>query len=97
MTPIQQPKRGEVARWMVGLMATAIVALFAALLRSYSVNADTISQKDAEIRHCQEERTKAEAAFRLEITALYKEVQAFREEIYRQAQAQQRQLKRIKK
>lgn len=75
---------------MVGLMATAIVALFAALLRSYSVNADTIRQKDAEIRHCQEQRI-------LEITALYKEVQEFREEIYRQAQAQQRQLKRIKK
>ncbi len=82
---------------MVGLMATAIVALFAALLRSYSVNADAINQKDAEIRHCQEERTKAEAAFRQEITALYKEVQEFREEIYRTSQNQQRRLKQIKK
>lgn len=81
---------------MVGLMATAIVALFTALLSSYHTSAESIRQKDAEIKFCQEERTKAEAAFRLEITALYKEVQAFREEIYRTSQSQQRRLKKLK-
>lgn len=97
MTTITQPKRGEVARWMLWLMASAIAAMSVALIALYQRSEDRLKEKDAEIMDCQEKRNQAEAAFRAEISALYKEVQEFREEIYRTSMNQQRQLKRLKK
>ncbi len=97
MTTITQPKRGEVQRWMLWVMALGIVGLSSTVWSLYQTNAEIVRQKDAEIKYCQEERTKAEATFRQEITKLYQEVQDFREEIYRTSQSQQRRLKQIKK
>ena len=77
-------------------MIAAIAGLFAALIEQNNQHRAEIERKDQELIKCQEERTKAEAAFRAEISSLFREVQAFREEIYKTTQAQQRQLKRLR-
>lgn len=94
---INPPKRGEVRPWMLWLMASAIVAMAGALALQDRIHRKETALKDEEIQLCQNERTKAETAFRMELKALYKEVQDFREEIYRQSMAQQRTLKRLKR
>jgi len=97
MTTITQPKRGEVARWMLWVLVLGIVGLSSTVWRLYQTNAETIRQKDAEIKHCQEEWRKAEAAYRLELTNIFREVQDFREEVYRTSQSQQRRIKKLTK
>jgi len=82
---------------MLWVLVLGIVGLSSTVWSLYQTNAEIIRQKDAEIKHCQEERTKAEAAFRLEISAMFREVQAFREEIYRTSQSQQRRIKKLTK
>ena len=82
---------------MLWVMALGIVGLSSTVWSLYQTNAEIVRQKDAEIKYCQEERTKEEATFRQEITKIYQEVQDFREEIYHTSQSQQRRLKQIKK
>ena len=82
---------------MLWLMASAVVAMAAALVYQDKINREQNAIREKDLIQCQNERTRAETAFRMELTALYKEVQDFREEIYRQAASQQRTLKRLKR
>ncbi len=91
---ITQLKRGEVPVWVIGVMVTAVTSMAGALAFQDRIHRAEIAQKDAEITKCMEDRTKAESAFREEIKSLYKEVQDFREEIYRAASTRQNKRKK---
>lgn len=83
--------------WFSHLQSTAIAALFASLIRMTSVHDEEVRLKDAELKTCQEERTKAEREFREECQRMNAEVTAFREEIYRQALRSEKELRKLKK
>lgn len=81
---LQQPKR-DYRGWMLWILATAVVGLFSTLIAQDHLHRVEMKESATELTRCQSERTKAEAAFRAEISALYKEVQAYREEVFTQA------------
>ncbi len=70
---------------MLWILATAVVGLFSTLIAQDHLHRAEMKESATELTRCQSERTKAEAEFRAEISALFKEVQAFREEIYTQS------------
>lgn len=70
---------------MLWILATAVVGLFSTIIAQDHLHRVEAKESATELTRCQSERTKAEAAFRAEISAIYKDVQAFREEIYRQS------------
>jgi len=80
---------------MLWILATAVAALSAAIAVQDRAHRKDLHLKDAELAKCLEDRTRAETAFRAEISALFREVQTFREDIYRQSQSQQRALKKL--
>ncbi len=82
---------------MVWVMGLAAMSLAVAIAYQDRIHRTEIRAKDLELKNCQDQHLAAETAFRSELKILYKEVQEFREEIYRQAASQQRTLKRLKR
>ena len=93
---IQQPGR-DLSKWFLWIESLAVVGLFGTLIQTTDIQRDELKAKDVEIKSCQEERIKAELAHQAELVKINREVQDFREEVYRASMNQQKLIKRIKK
>lgn len=77
---IKIPKAGEVQRWMLWVMALAIIGLGSTIVALHHEHKIEVNQLRTELTTCQNERTKSEQAFRQELRTMYKEVLEYREE-----------------
>jgi tellurite resistance protein len=71
---IQQPKRGEVARWMLWVTVLAVVALSGTIAYLDRTHRAEIREKDAQLSACLKEQAELERAFRAEIAQVYDRV-----------------------
>lgn len=85
-----QPKRGEVARWMIWVLVLAVMGLCGTVAYLYKAHREEIRAKDAELSACLREQAQIQREFREELSQVFERVNQAIQEVERAKRKQKR-------